>query len=103
MKLYFFYSFPVTTTYLKLPLVFLVVNYLNAKFFVRDQILNHLQWKILNGKKKKITRLKPYEDVYIVTKGFYSLTVITSNYEAKHYNKVHVYTFIRCSELIVSQ
>lgn len=54
-------------------------------------------------KKKKVTQLKPYEDVYIVTKGFYSLTVITSNYEAKHYNKVHVYTFIRCSELTVSQ
>ena len=32
--------------YLKLPLVFLVVNYVfNANFFVRDQILNYLQWK----------------------------------------------------------
>jgi len=80
---YYFYSFPVTTTYLKLPLVFLVINYMNAKFFVRDQILNYLQWKILNEKKKKIKQLKPYEDVYIVTKGFYSLTV-TSNYEEKH-------------------
>lgn len=34
-------------------------------------------------KKKEIKQLKPYEDVYIVTKGFYSLTV-TSNYEEKH-------------------
>ena len=31
--------------YLKLPLVFLVVIYINANFFVRDQILNYLQWK----------------------------------------------------------
>lgn len=56
----------------------------------------------MNEKKKKIAQLEPNEDVYIVTKGFYSLTV-TSYYEAKHYNKVHVYTFIRCSEFTVSQ
>ena len=58
--------------------------------------------KWMNEKKKKIAQLKPNEDVYIVTKGFYSLTV-TSYYEAKHYNKVHENTFIRCSEFTVSQ